>query len=97
MVACGMPGVICCCPSGDGSLRRASNPQYDHYHMLWHIVSGLGTILSIHFFESCFPHLDAGGGYFYHFPDVPVVPVTCLALSAAVNLYGNRAGVMPLS
>ncbi|KAG5187072.1 hypothetical protein JKP88DRAFT_308146 [Tribonema minus] len=97
MVACGMPGVVCACPSGDGTLRRASNPLYDHYHMLWHLVSGFGTIASIHFFASRYPHLDAGGGHFEHFPDVPVVPFVSLLLSAAVNVYGNWAGALPLS
>ncbi|CBJ26889.1 conserved unknown protein [Ectocarpus siliculosus] len=95
IVRCGMPGLVCRHPAGSGLCRR-SNPEYDFFHMLWHLSSGLGTLITIHFFEVYFPAEEAGGGWFYFFPDVPVVPTVALALSALINLYGNRVGVMPL-
>lgn len=55
-----------------------------------------GTLVSIHYFEDNFPALEAGGGWFHHFPDVPIVPAVSLAISALINLYGNRIGLMPL-
>lgn len=55
-----------------------------------------GTLISIHYFEVNFPAEEAGGGWFYYFPDVPVVPTVALAVSALINCYGNRVGVMPL-
>ncbi|CAM9745871.1 unnamed protein product [Pylaiella littoralis] len=95
IVRCGMPGLICAHPTGHGLCRR-SNPEYDFFHMLWHLSSGLGTLISIHYFEVNFPAEEAGGGWFYYFPDVPVVPTVALAVSALINCYGNRVGVMPL-
>lgn len=53
-------------------------------------------MLSIHYFEVNFPAEEAGGGWFYYFPDIPVVPTVALAISGLINLYGNRVGVMPL-
>lgn len=41
IVRCGMPGLVCRHPSGHG-LCRKSNPEYDFFHMLWHLSSGLG-------------------------------------------------------
>lgn len=41
IVRCGMPGLVCRHPSGHG-LCRMSNPEYDFFHMLWHLSSGLG-------------------------------------------------------
>lgn len=58
--------------------------------------SAPGTLISIHYFEVNFPAEEAGGGWFYYFPDVPVVPTVALAISGLINLYGNRVGVMPL-
>lgn len=95
IVRCGMPGLVCRHPSGHG-LCRMSNPEYDFFHMLWHLSSGLGTLISIHYFEVNFPAEEAGGGWFHYFPDIPVVPTVCLAISALINLYGNRVGMMPL-
>lgn len=55
-----------------------------------------GTLISIHYFEVNFPAEEAGGGWFYYFPDIPVVPTVCLTISSLINLYGNRVGLMPL-
>lgn len=55
-----------------------------------------GTLASIHFFEVHFPALEAGGGWFHYFPDIPVVPAVALAVSACINVYGNSIGLMPL-
>lgn len=41
IVRCGMPGLVCTHPNGHGLCRR-SNPEYDFFHMLWHLSSGLG-------------------------------------------------------
>eukprot|EP00903_Cladosiphon_okamuranus_P013319 g12414.t1 len=95
IVRCGMPGLVCAHPTGHGLCRR-SNPEYDFFHMLWHLSSGPGTLVTIHFFEVYFPAEEAGGGWFYYFPDVPVVPTVALAVGGLINLYGNRVGVMPL-
>jgi hypothetical protein len=62
--------------------------------MLWHVMSGLVTFLSIHFFEVKFPHLEAGASNFEVFPDVPIVPSVALAASTVLNLYGNRLGII---
>lgn len=43
IVRCGMPGLVCRHPSGHGLCRR-SNPEYDFFHVLWHLSSGLGEI-----------------------------------------------------
>ncbi|CAN0000233.1 unnamed protein product [Hapterophycus canaliculatus] len=95
ILRCGMPGLVCRHPTGHGLCRR-SNPEYDFFHMLWHLSSGVGTLVSIHYFEVNFPAEEAGGGWFYYFPDVPVVPTVALAVGALINFYGNHVGVMPL-
>lgn len=56
-----------------------------------------GTLVTIHYFEVYFPAKEAGGGWFHFFPDVPVVPTVSLAVSAAINFYGNHCGLMPLA
>lgn len=60
------------------------------------LLTRAGTLISIHYFEVNFPAEEAGGGWFHYFPDIPVVPTVCLAISALINLYGNRVGMMPL-
>lgn len=47
IVRCGMPGLVCQHPSGRG-LCRKSNSQYDFFHMLWHLASGLGETFRNH-------------------------------------------------
>ncbi|CAM9813719.1 unnamed protein product [Discosporangium mesarthrocarpum] len=96
IVVCGMPGLICQHPSGHG-LCRKSNPDYDFYHMLWHLSSGIGTLVTVHFFELYYPDKEAGGGWFACFPDLPVVPTVSLTIAAAINIYGNTIKLMPLS
>lgn len=60
------------------------------------LTTRAGTLVSIHFFEVNFPAEEAGGGWFFYFPDIPIVPTVSLAISALINFYGNSVGVMPL-
>lgn len=72
-----------------------THPQYSTFENV-PPRNSTGTLISIHYFEVNFPAEEAGGGWFYYFPDVPVVPTIALAVSALINCYGNRVGVMPL-
>lgn len=94
LIYCDMPGVV---RHVKGRPKRVPHPRYDVWHCVWHVAAGMVTLYSTHFFHTHFPERDCGGGALDWFPNLPAVPFAGLAMSAAVNMVGNAAAVMPVS
>lgn len=84
----GVKYLICCI--------RQNRPLYDFFHCLWHLASALGPILCAWYLAEYKPESAMGGGYFDDTHYFPVVPVVCFGVSAAINVAGNVADIMPI-
>ena len=116
LIACGMPGKLEYSKkvySGRYyyTCMRCQPTIYPTLHSLWHIVSGIGILISIWYFHWLkVVHLDyyicpymytgevtlGSGCYFDEYDLLPVVPCIALILSLLININGNIIGVMPV-
>lgn len=96
IIFCGMPATLAREHKHGPGFRQCAGAQYDTWHTAWHFVSGLGTMVTCHFFHFHWPHLQCGGPNIGALPHLPLVPTACLSLALAMNIMGNLGGVMPV-
>jgi len=70
---------------------RTNRPEYDKYHSLWHIASGLGPLLSIWYLEQSITM-----GQITSFTAYYVIPSVAVIIGIIVNIIGNIYGVFPV-
>ena len=96
IVFCGMPATLARDPCTGHGLRQCAGAQYDDWHTAWHVASGLGTVVTAHFFQRHWPQLQCGSPNFALMPDLPIVPTVCLLAGLLMNIAGNTGGIMPV-
>lgn len=91
---CGMPSEIAyrpclCC--------RQSRLQYDKWHSIWHMVSGVGPICYSFYYAAHYPEdISFGCGCLDTQCMFPFLPVASIVASVIFNIILNVIGVAPL-
>ena len=78
---------------------RTSLPLYDTVHSIWHLISGIGPLISLYYFTE---YVDTKNrimgveGSIDPWGCFPIVPTVSLTLAFILNYVGNIYGIMPL-
>ncbi len=103
LVYCGMPAEVSLDTTGF-VCTRTERTLYDKIHTLWHVISGMGPVMSVWYLHS----IKHGNFYLMGVPvsvdsthwyaafDSSIMPTVAIGIGVVINLAGNIAGIMPL-
>ncbi len=103
LVYCGMPADVALNSTGSVCTRNGRS-LYDNIHTLWHVVSGIGPVMSVWYLYSIkngdsflvgVPTLVDSTHWYTSF-DSSIMPTVAVGIGVVINLAGNIAGIMPL-